>query len=235
MDKIIIDWNKIITVLVTAIIPAIISFIVSKMNIKTEKENINKQIEAEIKKVKIQYELAQKKDNANYLNKLKVEKLAKLYPAVAKFNNGIAILSEFTINSIDYFKNSIPLSEEEINIYKNEREEIKNMYIDENLIAEISTLAVYFPNIKEEWDTVIFRYPLYIEIYPKYLLKGEKDLEVQYRIYEELYKGIYDMPKNYNINKCKQDLENLNLRTKNIGNLISEEINKTMNTLNESV
>lgn len=225
------DWNKLIVVLIGAIIPAIVSYIVSKMNIKNEKENINKQIEAEIKRVKTQYKLAQKKDNKNYLNKLKVEKLAELYPAVVKFTREINKISEFTVNSINYFENSIPLKEDELKVYKKIKKDIENKNIDHKLINKISVLAVYFPEIKKQWDTILFRYALYTEVYFEYLLEGEKDLENEYNIYDELYEGIYDVPEKYDLAQYKRDIKDLNHKTKELVNLISSEINQTMNIL----
>lgn len=71
------------------LLPALISHIVSKKQIESAAINLNKQLDAEVKKVetqyrnelkklKIEYEYQQKRDNSNYLMKVRIEEAKKL-------------------------------------------------------------------------------------------------------------------------------------------------------------
>lgn len=64
-------------------ISAFVAFIVAKLQSKNAERQIDKQIKGEVEKIKIQYELEQKRDNINFLNKFKLEKLTELYDLVA--------------------------------------------------------------------------------------------------------------------------------------------------------
>ena len=50
-------------------VSALVAFIVAKVQSKNAEIQLDKQIKAEVEKIKIQYELEQKRDNINFLNK----------------------------------------------------------------------------------------------------------------------------------------------------------------------
>ena len=71
------------------LLPALISYIVSKKQVESAALNLNNQIDAEVKKVelqyrnelekvKLEYEYQQKRDNTNFLMKIRIEEAKKL-------------------------------------------------------------------------------------------------------------------------------------------------------------
>lgn len=136
--------------LIGAIIPAIVAYWVSKMNIKSEKENINKQILAESRRLEIQYELAQKRDNTNYLNRFKIEKLAELNELVTiflRYDTKLTNLNEETIRR-NLKENGVIFTQERIDSFKAKRNEIEQIFYDEGIMKRITMMVIYFPPIK---------------------------------------------------------------------------------------
>ena len=86
-----IDWllENLVFPFLLLLLPAIISHIVSKKQVESAAVNLNKQIDAEVKKVetqyrnelekvKLEYEYQQKRDNTNFLMKVRIEEAKKL-------------------------------------------------------------------------------------------------------------------------------------------------------------
>ena len=100
------------------VVSAFVAFIVAKLQSKNAERQLDKQIEAEIEKIKIQfnaevekikiqYALEQKRDNINFLNKFKLEKLTELYDLVTQYLRCVTVI----INLFDKLVRSSPLSE----------------------------------------------------------------------------------------------------------------------------
>lgn len=90
------------------LLPALISHIVSKKQIESAAINLNKQLDAEVKKVetqygnelkklKIEYEYQQKRDNSNYLMKVRIEEAKKLINSLIYLRDNIQIYGLYMV------------------------------------------------------------------------------------------------------------------------------------------
>lgn len=68
------ELSPIVVPAITSIISAVIAYFVSKQQVKSSERRLDKEINAEIKKVRYQYELEQRRDDSNFLNKFKLKK-----------------------------------------------------------------------------------------------------------------------------------------------------------------
>ena len=118
------------------LLPALISYIVSKKQVESAALNLNNQIDAEVKKVelqyrnelekvKLEYEYQQKRDNTNFLMKIRIEEAKKLINSLIYLRDNVQTygiyLAKGDRNSDKYKEFVRRFSEEEKNatIYAN--------------------------------------------------------------------------------------------------------------------
>lgn len=142
------EWlmNNLFIPLLLIIIPAIISFIVAKVQIKAAEKNINIQIDAEIKKIRLQHEYEQKRDNKNYLNKLLLENSFELKDRLANYCRSERQLANLIYHIVNEGKGT---NKEIAN--KIEYESFKHG--DEHPFdnAEVNSLMVFIPELEDKW------------------------------------------------------------------------------------
>lgn len=130
------------------IISAIVSFIVAKVQTRSAEKNLNTQIQSEIEKVERQYDLElqkiekqytfeQKRDNTNFIVKLRIEKATELISALDELIN----LSSY------YHNNSIKKA-------KREEFDYKKLSQFTNTEAKVSILINYFSVLRQEWKDI---------------------------------------------------------------------------------
>lgn len=145
------------------LLPALISYIVSKKQVDSAALNLNKQIDAEVKKVEIQYrnelekvkleyEYQQKRDNTNFLIKVRIEEAKKLINSLIYLRGNVQIfgiyLAKGDRNSEKYKEFVRRFSEEEKNatIYANFFPDQKKEILDtlQNIAVVTEPLSVSF-------------------------------------------------------------------------------------------
>ncbi|MFL2117797.1 hypothetical protein ACEN4P_09180 [Marinilactibacillus psychrotolerans] len=205
------------------IVSAIVSYIVSKNNIKSQKESIDKQIDAEIEKIRMQYQLEQKRDNNNYLNKFKIEKLAELYELLGQFgryNTEITLLTQnFLRESQLYFE------EKDIDLFKRKKDQIEKRFFDRNTMREISILVNYFPKIRIKWETIVKLQLKYVTVYPDQIIGS---LIIKQDRYEN-----FKIPDNYTLNNYFDDLELIQIKSIDLLEHVTKETEYILNKLSE--
>ena len=141
-----IDWllENLVFPFLLLLLPAIISHIVSKKQVESAAVNLNKQIDAEVKKVetqyrnelekvKLEYEYQQKRDNTNFLMKIRIEEAKKL------------------ISSLIYLRDNVQMYG--IYIAKGDRNDEKYKEFMRRFSEEENAATIYanfFPNQKKE-------------------------------------------------------------------------------------
>lgn len=145
------------------LLPALISHIVSKKQVESAAVNLNKQIEAEVKKVetqyrnelekvKLEYEYQQKRDNTNFLMKVRIEEAKKLINSLIYLRGNVQIygiyLAKGDRNDEKYKEFVRRFSEEEKNatIYANFFPDQKKEILDtlQNIAVVTEPLSVLF-------------------------------------------------------------------------------------------
>lgn len=172
---------------------AFVAFIVAKLQSKNSERQLDKQIMAEVEKIKIQYELEQKRDNINFLNKFKLEKLAELYDLVAqnlRYVTRITILFQELLRSKPHDEISI----DEINNFLKERTIIEDEHFEKSLTKQITIVTNYFPNLKSEWERISSLEHRIIDLYPDQILGT---LNINREEYSEFMLPIDYTPNDY--------------------------------------
>lgn len=217
-------WATLFGSLLGIIISAIVSNIVSTKNIKSQQENIDRQINAEVEKIEIQYRLEQKRDNINYLNKFKIEKLAELYELIgqyARYSTKLNLLIQ------EFFRKNPSLSfdEEEVALFKDNRAKIEEDFFEKNIMRKITILVAYFPNLRKKWEELTSYQSRYIDYLPDQIIGT---LVIKQDGYD-----MYKIPENYTLKKYLDDLQSVNLVILNLIKSIEDEIEIVMNFLND--
>lgn len=217
-------WATLFGSLLGIIISAIVSNIVSTKNIKSQQENIDRQINAEVEKIEIQYRLEQKRDNINYLNKFKIEKLAELYELIgqyARYSTKLNLLIQ------EFFRKNPSLSfdEEEVALFKDNRTKIEEDFFEKNIMRKTTILVAYFPNLRKKWEELISYQSRYIDYLPDQIIGT---LVIKQDGYD-----MYKIPENYTLKNYLDDLQSVNLVILNLIKSIEDEIEIVMNFLND--
>lgn len=87
---------------ILVLVPAVVSFFVAKIQSSTAEKNIIMQIDAEVKKlelqykhdlerIKLEYAYQQRRDNTNFLTKIRIEEASKLINSVIFIRNNVQI------------------------------------------------------------------------------------------------------------------------------------------------
>lgn len=169
-------WGVILGIIVSAIV----SYIVSKVQANSDKKNLKIQIQAEIEKVEQQYNFElqkiekqytfeQKRDNTNFIVKLRVEKATEL----------ISALDELIGLSSYYYNNSIKKSKKEIY-------DSKKLTQFTSIETKVSILINYFSVLRVEWnDAKIFLKETEQTFIEVYLDKSTLTRSMELEIYEK--------------------------------------------------
>lgn len=216
------ELSPIIVPIITSIISAVIAYFVSKQQVKSSERRLDKEINAEIKKVKYQYELEQKRDDSNFLNKFKLEKLAKLYELIGRYGRYNTRKINL-IRQLSLFNNDRQLTDDEIDDYLDERKEIEDEEFSENLIRQITIEVCYFSEIREEWNKIHSYNFKIIDIYIDQILG-------HLAIKDEKY-FINKIPENYTLNNYLKDIERSYIYYINLIESIEKEIVVIMSKL----
>ncbi|GMG69254.1 hypothetical protein [Tetragenococcus halophilus] len=196
---------NILVVLISVIGSGIVSFIVARRNAKTDKENIDKQINAKVAEIDRQYEFEQRKDNHNFLYRFKLEKLAELYDLVAQYGRHceqLRIQIESLIRNQESDKKTSPvenISDKEKEEYKNKKEIMEKKFFESNIMREITRDMAYFPEFNGLWKEINHEFNLYLGLYPEQILG---------LLVIKNPKGYYAIiPEEYTVNKYFDDLD----------------------------
>lgn len=218
------------------VVSAFVAFIVAKLQSKNAERQLDKQIEAEIEKIKIQfnaevekikiqYALEQKRDNINFLNKFKLEKLTELYDLVTQYLRCVNVI----INLFDKLVRSSPLSEitnDEKKKFFKERTIIEDEYFEKGLAKQITMVTNYFPNLKNEWEQISSLEYRIISLYPDQILGT---LTIKREEYSK-----FTLPTDYTLNDYLEDVQRVEMRYLSYMELIAKEIGNIMDGLEPS-
>lgn len=119
--------------LILVIVPALISYIVATQQVKETEKNLNKQIDAEIEKVKLQYKFEQKRDNNNFLIKVRIEEAKELVSSIFYLRDNVQIYGAYMARG----NRTSPIYKEFIEKFQQE-------------VNNATVYANYFPNLKNE-------------------------------------------------------------------------------------
>lgn len=204
---------------------ALVAFIVAKVQSKNAEIQLDKQIKAEVEKIKIQYELEQKRDNINFLNKFKLEKLTELYDLVAqnlRYINKVTLLFEKLLRG----KQLSEISKEEIDIFLKERNIIEEEYFEKSITKQISIATNYFPNFKNKWEQISSLEHKIINLYPDQILGT---LTIKREEYSRFL-----LPDNYTLNNYLEDTRGVQSEYLSYIEIIAKEIGNVMDSLEPS-
>ena len=139
------------------LLPALISYIVSKKQVESAALNLNNQIDAEVKKVelqyrnelekvKLEYEYQQKRDNTNFLMKIRIEEAKKLISSLIYLRDNVQMYGIYMAkgdrNDEKYKEFMRRFSEEEnaatiyANFFPNQKKEILDTLKNINVATE---------------------------------------------------------------------------------------------------
>ena len=139
------------------LLPALISHIVSKKQVESAALNLNKQIDAEVKKVelqyrnelekvKLEYEYQQKRDNTNFLMKVRIEEAKKLISSLLYLRDNVQMYGIYMAkgdrNDEEYKEFMRKFSQEEnaatiyANFFPNQKKEILDTLKNINVATE---------------------------------------------------------------------------------------------------
>ncbi len=206
-------------------VSALVAFIVAKVQSKNAEIQLDKQIKAEVEKIKIQYELEQKRDNINFLNKFKLEKLTELYDLVAqnlRYINKVTLLFEKLLRG----KQLSEISKEEIDIFLKERNIIEEEYFEKGITKQISIATNYFPNFKNKWEQISYLEHKIIHLYPDQILGT---LTIKREEYSRFL-----LPDNYTLNNYLEDTRGVQSEYLSYIEIIAKEIGNVMDSLEPS-
>ncbi|WP_461198045.1 hypothetical protein [Enterococcus sp. N249-2] len=209
-----IPWDSIINlvgVVITVILSAYISNVVSKRS-----------IESEIKKVEYQYKLESKKDNANFINKLKLEKLAELYELLGqygRYNTKITL----QINRVLRIARLDKISEDQKLRFVEERRIIEREFEEKNVMRQISINVSYFPKMIDLWATLSATQSRVVSMYIDQIL-GLKEFNNNNYV-------SYKIPDDYTLDQFENDLEVVSKMIMDFIQIIEKEIGGIMNEL----
>lgn len=209
-----IPWDSIINlvgVVITVILSAYISNVVSKRN-----------IESEIKKVEYQYKLELKKDNANFINKLKLEKLAELYELLGqygRFNTKVTLQIKRILRTAPLDK----ISEDQKLRFVEERRIIEKEFEEKNIMRQISINVSYFPTMIDLWATLSATQSRIVSMYIDQIL-GLKEVKNNNYV-------SYKIPDDYTLDQFDNDLEVVSKMIMDFIQTIEKEIGGIMNEL----
>jgi len=209
-----VPWDSIINligVVITVFLSAYISNIVSKRS-----------IESEIKKVEYQYKLESKKDNANFINKLKLEKLADLYELLVQYGryNTKATLQ---INRILRIAPLDKISEDQKLIFLQERRIVEKEFEEKNIMRQISINISYFPKMVGLWTSLSSTQSRVVSMYIDQIL-GLKEFNNNNYV-------SYKIPDDYTLDQFENDLEVVSKMIMDFIQTIEKEIGGIMNEL----
>lgn len=209
-----IPWDSIINlvgVVITVILSAYISNVVSKRS-----------IESEIKKVEYQYKLESKKDNANFINKLKLEKLAELYELLGqygRFNTKVTLQIKRILRTAPLDK----ISEDQKLRFVEERRIIEKEFEEKNIMRQISINVSYFPTMIDLWATLSATQSRIVSMYIDQIL-GLKEVKNNNYV-------SYKIPDDYTLDQFEKDLELVSKMIMDFIQTIEKEIGGIMNEL----
>lgn len=217
-----IELTPIIAAIITSAISALIAYIVSKKQAESTEKQLDKEISAGIKKVKYEYELEQKRDDSNFVNKFKLEKLAHLYELIGRYER-YNTRKKILIKNFLVFNKHKEITDKEVDSYIEKRDIIETEEFSENINRKITIEVCYFPKIKKEWEEAASYNLKIIDLYIDQMLGR---LEIK----DEKHSGK-KIPKNYSLNEFLNDIEISDLNSANIMESIEEEIEIIMSKL----
>lgn len=213
-------WIDLLGVVLTVILSAIVSNAVAKKNIKSQQENLDKQIDAEIQKLKIQYKYEQQRDNTNFINKLELEKLSELYELTARYgrlSNQIILAFKHLIRIKEEDR-----TEEDFDQYFKLRDHYEQELDNQNISRSITILINFVPDLRREWED-ISKFQLRVSLtYPHQIL-GNK-INKRYFEYEEL-------PEHYTLSEYEEDADRFLIMTNGMLEKISERTSEVVRSM----
>lgn len=209
-----IPWDSIINligVVITVILSAYISNLVSKRS-----------IESEIKKVEYQYKLESKKDNSNFINKLKLEKLAELYELIGQYGR-FNTKATIQINRILHTATLDKISEDQKQKFIEERRIIEQEFEEKNIMRQISINVSYFPKMTGLWTTLSATQSRIVSMYIDQILGLKEFKNNRY--------ASFKIPDDYTLDQFENDLQEVSNLIVNFLQTIEKEIGSIMNDL----
>ncbi|MDT2837289.1 hypothetical protein P7H50_10450 [Enterococcus durans] len=219
------DFIGLFTSILTVLLSGYISNQVSKKNIKNEQIKIDKQIKSEIDKLEIQYKYSQKLNNADFLYRFKLEKLAALYELVGQFGRHNAEVS-FKIESLLRNNKLEEIDEKQKIDFKNKRTELEKNFFEKNVMRKITINMSYFPSIKKYWLYVSSLKFKVVDIYPDQILGL---LEIK-----DPRHNADKIPDNYTLQQYIDDIHKVRLEIQIVLDKIENEIGKIMMEMEKS-
>ncbi|MGM0214946.1 hypothetical protein [Enterococcus sp. AZ109] len=128
------------------IISAVVSYIVAKVQSKSTERNLKAQLESEIKKIELQYEMQKSLDNHNFINRLLLEKMTELQHEYNKWIQVSKKDAEIHLELTQSYKCEFDKEIELGRIIEENRK--KRIELTEN----VDVLVNYFPDLKSVWD-----------------------------------------------------------------------------------
>ncbi|MHC5374533.1 hypothetical protein ACYSNU_12115 [Enterococcus sp. LJL120] len=211
--------GSILTIILSTGIAGVTAYKSSLRGIKSEHNKIDKQISAEMEKLRLQYKYEQKRDNSNFLYRFKLEKLAELYELVGQFNRQSYQLS---LQSEKFFRSKKlqDITEEDKQLFKEERTTIEQGFFEKNIMRSISMNMSFFPNIDKQWIETSRLHSIIVEQYPDQILSMivVKNPDLMF----------YKIPEDYTLNDFFEDINRVRVTEMNLLDAIQEEIRSIM-------
>lgn len=203
---------------ITVALSGFISNVVTNKNIKNERENLNKQMDAELERIKQEYVYSQKLSNSNFLYKFKLEKLAELYELVGQYSRYNAKLT-ILIRRLFRGHKIEDITDQQKNTFVEDRTLIEDEFFNRNVMRQISIIVSYFPDLKDVWTNTTKQHNI-IESYPDQILGLVNITNPEF----------FDrkIPEYYSRNDFEKDLDNVNLLNINLLTAIETEISTIM-------
>lgn len=151
------------------LITAIVSYIVAKVQANSNSKNIDKQIQAEIKKIEKEHTYALERDNQNYLNKIMLEKSFEVHEQIANFCRKNMLLNDTILEILeDTELNNDSKAKQIINSVRHYIKKNEWSHVDANLNM------VYMPGLETDWKEVYALTNLLKDYYYGEIIKGLK-------------------------------------------------------------
>ncbi|GIQ95202.1 hypothetical protein [Lactiplantibacillus plantarum] len=135
---------------VGTILGPLIGFLGVALTAYMVRRNMKTQIEAELSRIRDQYEYDQKRDNNNFVNKLLLEKLSDLYSALNTWyaEDNYNVIKDFYFEVLEYSRNTEYKPDQAKKAY-NKSGGYKNRFS-----PEVYKLLAFYPDIKSEFDSL---------------------------------------------------------------------------------
>lgn len=178
-----------------ALLGGVITFTVTLIQMKSNRKNLKNQIDSELEKIKLQYNLEQRRDDRNFLYKLKLEKSSQLADDLVDYIRQIMISFNYIMDYISKEKDFLELNDDD-RLLKLRKLENENQDLIRIKGKELMVLVRYLPENRNSYNHIIDKYNDFSDfLIDNYTSSGKTITDDQKKI--EDFRNLY-----YDLSEC---------------------------------